>query len=201
MKRADLFHPRIFSDQEWAEGYYKRNAKNIERVGKRFVQLLNSSGLERGRILDTGCGFGAVAIEIAKSFNDVEIVGIDSGKPLLKLGQSLAEKSGVADRIEFSEGDVQKLDFETDSFDVVVNTFMLHIVDDPVVMLNEIERVAKKQGRIMITDLRRIWLGLVVKKLSTAFTLVEVKQVVNRSNIRTGRYFKGPFWWDYMVGV
>jgi ubiquinone/menaquinone biosynthesis C-methylase UbiE len=40
-----------------------------------------------------------------------------------------------------------------------------------VVMLNEIERVAKKQGRIMITDLRRIWLALVVKKLKTAFTL------------------------------
>ncbi len=94
MKRADLFHPQIFSDQEWAEGYYKRNAKNIERVGKRFVQLLKSSGFEKGKILDTGCGFGAVAIKIAQSLNDVEIVGIDLGKPLLKLGQSLAEKSG-----------------------------------------------------------------------------------------------------------
>lgn len=201
MKRAELFHPRIFSDQEWAEGYYKRNAKNIERVGKRFAQLLKLSGFKRGRILDAGCGFGSVAIEIAKSFNDVEIVGIDLGKPLLKLGQSLAEKSGVADRIDFSEGDVQKLDFEIDFFDVVINTFMLHIVDDPVLMLNEIERVAKKQGRIMITDLRRIWLALVVKKLKTAFTLEEVKEVINKSNIRPGRYSKGPFWWDYMFGV
>jgi len=128
MKRADLFHPQIFSDQEWAEGYYKRNEKNIARVGKRFVQLLKSSGFEKGKILDTGCGFGAVTIEIAQSFSDVEIVGIDLGKPLLKLGQSLAEKSGVANRIHFFEGDVQKLDFESDSFDVVTNTFMLHIV-------------------------------------------------------------------------
>ncbi len=201
MKRADLFHPQIFSDQEWAEGYYKRNAKNIQRVGKRFVQLLEGSGFEKGRILDTGCGFGAVAIEIAISFNNVEIVGIDLGKPLLELGQSLAEKSGVADRINFSEGDVQKLDFETDSFDVVINTFMLHIVDNPVIMLNEIERVAKKQGRIMITDLRRIWLALVVKKLKTSFTLEEGKEIINKSNIRPGRYSKGPFWWDYMVGI
>ena len=119
----------------------------------------------------------------------------------MKLGQSLAEKAGVADRINFSEGDVQKLDFEIDSFDVVINTFMLHIVDDPVAMLNEIERVTKKQGRIMITDLRRIWLSLVVKKLKTAFTLEEGKEVINKSNIRPGRYSKGPFWWDYMVGV
>jgi ubiquinone/menaquinone biosynthesis C-methylase UbiE len=201
MKRADLFHPRIFNDQEWAEGYYKRNANNIKRVGKRFVQLLKISGFEKGRILDAGCGFGAVAIEIAKNFSDAEIVGIDLGKPLLTLGQSLADKSGVDDQIEFSEGDVQKMDFETGSFDIVINTFMLHIVDDPVIMLNEIERVAKRQGSIMITDLRRIWLGLVVKKLKTAFTLKEGMEVIRKSNIRPGKYSKGPFWWDYMAGV
>ncbi len=201
MKRAELFHPQIFSDQEWAEGYYQRNAKNIQRVGKRFVQILKRSGFEKGKILDTGCGFGAVAIEIAQSFKDVEIVGIDLGKPLLEMGQSLAEKSGVADRIHFSEGDVQKLDLENDSFDVVINTFMLHIVDDPVVMLNEIERVTKKQGIIMMTDLRRIWLSLVVKKLKTAFVLDEAKEIINKSNMRPGRYSKGPFWWDYMIGV
>ena len=68
MKRADLFHPRVFSDEEWAEGYYQRNAKNIQQVGKRFVQLLEKSGFKGGRILDSGCGFGAVAIELAKGF-------------------------------------------------------------------------------------------------------------------------------------
>lgn len=198
MKRADLFHPQIFSDQEWAEGYYKRNAKNIERVGKRFAQLLKSSGFEKGRILDTGCGFGAVPIEIAKRFSDVEIVGIDLGEPLLKLGRSLAEKSGVADRIDFSAGDVHELNLETDSFDVVINTFMLHVVENPVAMLNEIERVTVKEGRIMITDLRRIWLALVVKKLKTAFTLEEAAALISNSSIRPGKCSRGPFWWDYM---
>ena len=78
---------------------------------------------------------------------------------------------------------------------------MLHIVDDPVAMLNEIERVTKDQGRMMITDLRRIWLALVVRKLKTAFTSEEAEEVISKSNIREGRYSEGPFWWDYMVGV
>jgi ubiquinone/menaquinone biosynthesis C-methylase UbiE len=201
MKRVGLFHPRVFSDREWAEGYYKRNTKNIERVGKRFAKILRNAGFENGRILDTGCGFGAVVIELAKQFPDSEIVGIDLGEPLLELGQSLAAKAGVADRIALSKDDVQKLRFESNSFDVVVNTFMVHIVDDPVSMLNEIERVAKNQGTIMITDLRRIWLGLIVKKLSTAFTLEEAMECIKNSNLRQGRYAKGPFWWDYMIGV
>lgn len=201
MKRAELFHPRIFSDRAWAEGYFKRNAKNIEQVGKRFVQLLRKSGFEQGRILDTGCGFGTVAIEIAKNFNKAEILGIDLGEPLLELGRSLAEKNGVADRIEFSMGDVHKLDFESRTFDVVISTFMLHVVENPVLMLNEMERVTGEQGRIMITDLRRIWLALAVKKLKTAFTLEEGREVIGQSRIRPGTYSKGPFWWDYMVGM
>jgi len=37
MKKQELFHPRVFDDRDWAEGYYKRNAKNIKRVGQRFA--------------------------------------------------------------------------------------------------------------------------------------------------------------------
>ena len=201
MKRAELFHPRVFNDRDWAEGYHKRNAKNIERVGKRFVQLLRKSGFKDGRVLDTGCGFGAVPIELAKSFAHVEIIGIDLGEPLLELARSLAEQAGVADRIVFSNGDVQNLNFQRDDFDVVVNTFMAHIVEEPVLMFNEIERVTKPDGKIMITDLRRIWLGLFVKKLRTTFTLEEGMEIIRKSNLRQGRFSKGPFWWDYMVGV
>jgi ubiquinone/menaquinone biosynthesis C-methylase UbiE len=201
MKRTELSHPRVFNDEEWAKGYYQRNSKNIERVGKRFVQLLERSGFEEGRILDTGCGFGTVPIEIAKRFNKAMIVGIDLGRPLLELGQNLAGEAGVADRIVFSEGDVHKLDFEDGSFDLVINTFMMHIVEDPVAMLNEIERIATPQARIMITDLRRIWIGLFLKKIRTAFTLEEGMEYIRKSRLRSGTSSKGPFWWDYMVGI
>lgn len=201
MKRAELFHPRVFSDQEWAEGYYQRNAKNIERVGKRFAQLLKAAGFESGSILDTGCGFGAVPIELAKCFPDVEIVCIDLGEPLLEMGRSFAEQAGVSDRLTWLNGDVQQLNFQSDTFDVVVNTFMLHVVEEPIAMLNEIERVARPEGKIMITDLRRIWLGVVVKKLQTAFTWEEAREIIRKSDLRAGIGSKGPFWWDYMVGV
>lgn len=201
MERAALFHPRVFDDPEWADGYYKRNVKNIERVGKRFVTILKKSGFTKGRVLDTGCGFGTVAIELAKAFPDVRIVGIDLGEPLLKLGKSLVEKAEVGDRVTLLKGDVHRLEFETHAFDLVMNTFMLHVVDNPLEMLNEMERVAKADGRIMITDLRRIWLGLVVKKLKTAFTLDEAVEIIRKSNLRKGRFAKGPFWWDFMAGI
>ena len=56
-------------------------------------------------------------------------------------------------------------------------------------------------GKIMITDLRRIWLALFMKKFRTVFTLDEAVEVIEPSKIRKGKAFQGFFWWDYMVGI
>jgi len=201
MRRAELFHPRIFDSREWAEGYYKRNKWNITRVGKDFAAMLKKSGFTEGKILDVGCGFAAVPIEIARVLPGAEIIGIDLGLPLLELGQRLVDEAGVSDHITLLEGDAHSLVYEDDSFDVVINTFMLHIVDDPVAMLNETERVAKPGGRIMIRDLRRGLLAYVMKKFKTSYTLDEVMEIIRKSDLREGRPSIGPFWWDYMFGM
>lgn len=201
MKQAELFHPRVFDQKEWAEGYYKRNKGSIARVGKDFARLLQKSGFTSGKILDVGCGFAAVPIEIARVFQEAEIIGIDLGKPLLELGEILVDEAGLAARITLEEGDAQDIPFETDAFDVVINTFLLHIVENPVKMLDEIERVTRPGGRIMIRDLRRGFLAHLVTKFKTGYTREEAEQVLDRSGIRKGRFSNGPFWWDYMAGT
>jgi ubiquinone/menaquinone biosynthesis C-methylase UbiE len=201
MKRANLFHPRVFDDQEWAEGYYKRNAWNISQTGKRLAKVLMSGRFKSGRILDAGCGFAAVPIEIAKVFPDVQIIGIDLGEPLLEIGNRLVHEAGFEKRITLMKGDVHELPFEDKYFDSIISSYMLHIVEDPVVMLNEIERVAKTDARVIITDLRRGLLANISKKLRTALTLEEAIEIFNKSSLRPGRSFKGPFWWNYTVGV
>jgi len=99
MKQIDLFHPRVFRDQEWAEGYYKRNRKSIEKVGQRLARLLKSMGFTEGTVLDVGCGFATVPIEIAKAFPKAKITGIDLGEPLLKIGKKLIKNNGLKNQI------------------------------------------------------------------------------------------------------
>ncbi len=199
MKQIDLFHPRVFRDQDWAEGYYKRNRKSIEKVGQRLARLLKSMGFTEGTILDVGCGFATVPIEIAKAFPKATITGIDLAQPLLKIGRKLIKNNGLENQIVLLNGDAQNLQYDDSSFDLVINSFLIHIVEDPIQMLNEIERVAKPEGIILITDLRRGFLAYIIKKFRTAHTLEEASELLGKSKIRYGRFASGPFWWDYIV--
>ncbi len=198
MKQIDLFHPRIFDDQEWADGYYKRNKKNIKQVGKRFARLLKKNGFTSGTILDVGCGFASVPIEIAKTFPESKITGIDLGEPLLNIGKKLIHREELDEQITIFKGDAQNLQFENDTFDVVINTFLLHIVENPISMLDEIDRVTKPNGQILITDLRRGFLANFIKKFRTSHTLEEASLVLKKSKIRGGKLSSGFFWWDYV---
>jgi ubiquinone/menaquinone biosynthesis C-methylase UbiE len=199
MKQEKLFHPRVFDEQEWAEGYYNRNKKSIAKVGKRLAIMLKKQGFKPGRILDVGCGFGSVAIELAKAFPESEIIGVDLGEPLLDMGRKLIKDEALEEQIRLEKGDAMKLGFADKQYDLVVNTFLLHIVEEPLSMLNEIERVTKTNGRIIITDLRRGFLALLIKKFKTAYTLKEASDILEQSSIRKGAFSKGPFWWDYVV--
>ena len=201
MNRAELTHQRVFSDKEMADRYFKRNSKNIERVAQRFVGLLKKTGFSKGNVLDSGCGFGTMSIVLAKSFPNINIKAVDLSGPLLEMARQKAREEGVGDRVDFLKADVAKLPFEDNSFDLSLNSFMLHIVDRPVDMLNEIERVTRDGGRIMMTDLRRFWMGLFMNKVKSSFVLEEALGVIKKSNLREGKGSNGLFWWDYMAGL
>ncbi|GAH43039.1 unnamed protein product, partial [marine sediment metagenome] len=68
---------------------------------------------------------------------DSKIIGIDLSEPLLRLAREAAEIADVGERVRFEKADVQKIQHEDNSFDVAINVNMVHLVEDPVRMLNE----------------------------------------------------------------
>ncbi|HEY81890.1 MAG TPA: methyltransferase domain-containing protein [Dehalococcoidia bacterium] len=103
--------------------------------------------VDGSRILEVGVGTG-------KNFpyypQDAEITAIDFSEKMLKRARAKAEKQKVKVRLE--QMDVQQLDFDDDSFDTVVGTFVFCSVPDPVRGLKEVRRVCRPGGRVLLLE-------------------------------------------------
>ena len=154
MKRSPLTHGRVFDDEAFAQRDAERHRKMVERFGREYADKLVSRGFRGGRIIDVGCGFGGMNIDLAHRSVESEIIGLDLSDPLLRLANRSAQAADLGDRVRFEKADVHQIPYDDDAFDVVINTNMVHLVDDPVQMLNEIERILVPDGFLFIADVR-----------------------------------------------
>jgi ubiquinone/menaquinone biosynthesis C-methylase UbiE len=197
LKRRTAIRDPVFSDPAFASRYAKRHADMQRRFGNEYTEKLRTRGFSKGRILDAGCGFGETLIRLAESFPQAVLTGIDLSDPLLDIARSSAARASLSKRIEFQKADVCSLKYPDKYFDVVLNINMVHVVEHPIHMLDELERVLADDGFLFIADIRRIWIGLLERELLSALTAREAKQLLAQSTIRKGVMTSSMLWWRY----
>lgn len=104
---------------------------------------------EAGRILEVGCGTGAVSRRLAARPDVGEVVGIDPLSPLLDLARDLAE--GI-DNLSFRLGRGEQLPVDDSSFHAVVIHTVLSHVPDPSAVLDEARRALVDGGWLAVFD-------------------------------------------------
>ncbi len=195
MERQALRHDRVFDDPEWARTYARREGGAGARRGRRYARELKALGFRGGRILDAGCGPGTTALALARALPDADVIGIDLSEPLLRLARAHAEAEGVTERVRFTHADVHDIPWPLDAFEAVICIGMLHIVEDPITMLGEFERVLRPSGQLLMHDIRRSWFGLVEPVFRSAWTLPEGREVILRSSLRPVLFRESFLWW------
>lgn len=188
-----------FNDKNFAELYIKKHKKIIEKLGYSYAKKLASIGFKKGKILDAGCGFGGMDVVLAKEIPKCEIMGIDLSDPLLGYANSSISNADIENRLQFNKGDVYNIPFEDNTFDVVFSVNMVHWINEPILMLNEIERILKPNGYLFIKDLRRSWLGIFESEIKRSFTLNEAKKLIGQSRLRQGTFSKSLLWWNFEI--
>ena len=129
-----------------------------------WAKLLNTLNL-RGdeRVLDMGCGRGAVLLMAAQHLTTGWAVGVDLWRTIDQSGNSVeatrhnALDEGVADRVELLTGNMIALPLEDSSFDVVLSSLAIHNISgssDREKAISEAVRVLRPGGRLMIVDMR-----------------------------------------------
>jgi ArsR family transcriptional regulator len=97
---------------------------------------------------DLGCGTGHISAALAPSVG--RIIAIDESGPMLAAARD--RLSGL-DNVEFREGHVESLPLEDGSLDVAILFLVAHFITDPARAMQEVRRVLKPRGRLMIVDL------------------------------------------------
>lgn len=97
------------------------------------------------RILDAGCGSGSMAREIARAAPKANVVGVDLRDQYIDYARRRAVKASLQN-VSFEVGDVRKLPFSNDSFDIVWTKYLLQWVAEPVQAMREFARVLKPGG-------------------------------------------------------
>ncbi|WP_327088680.1 class I SAM-dependent methyltransferase [Nonomuraea sp. NBC_01738] len=132
------------------------------RRGKFAVWAGELDGLEgRERLLDLGCGRGAVLLQAAGRLPEGHATGLDlwRGKDQSGNAETMtranAAAEGVADRVELVTGDMRALPFGDDSFDVIVSSLAIHNIpttDGRAQAIREAHRVLRPGGRLLLAD-------------------------------------------------
>jgi ArsR family transcriptional regulator len=97
---------------------------------------------------DLGCGTGHISAALAPSVG--KVIAIDESGPMLAAAR---ERLSGAANVELREGHVESLPLEDASLDVAIVFLVAHFITDPARAMQEIRRVLKPGGRLLIVDL------------------------------------------------
>jgi len=171
--------------QRW-NGLY---SKGLPRLGsdQNFVSRLNTVQSliknEKGKLLDLGCGPGVSSLALCHS-GITSLMGVDMASKMIELAKKNAEKAHLNIQTDFKQAVGDKMDFPTESFDIVTAMGVLEYVDNPNAFLSEIVRVTARKGTIVITVPHqlspfRLWEEAVEKTIRPLGRLVKY-QLLNR---------------------
>jgi ubiquinone/menaquinone biosynthesis C-methylase UbiE len=128
------------------------------KLGLFYENLALSSldlGVRKGSALDLGTQFGLCAIALAKQDYDFGITSLQDSVKLTAMSRQFAERDMAEERLEWVVGRHDRLPFGDHTFDLIVSGFDMHHWENPVGALSEIGRVLKRNGALMLADLRR----------------------------------------------
>ncbi|MFZ1344146.1 malonyl-ACP O-methyltransferase BioC [Thiothrix eikelboomii] len=156
----DPFKTRIGFER--AAQTYDEAAVLQREIGQRLIERLDYVRLAPARILDLGCGTGAISQQLFSRYPHAEVIGVD-----LALAMVTTASTRLLDQPQFHgvNADVQQLPLQADCAELLISNLMLQWCNDLVTVFQECARVIRPDGLLTFTtfgpdtlyELRQSW--------------------------------------------
>src|SRR5215203_2868446 len=142
-------------ENDFVEGVYDKLAKVYDLFFGPTLHPGRLQAIQRmaiqpdDRVLEVGVGTG---INLSLYPKDSAITGIDFSSSMLEKARERAVRKDVPHRVRLLQMDGADLKFADNSFDIVYAPYLISVVPDPVKVAQEMHRVCRPGGRIIILN-------------------------------------------------
>lgn len=116
-----------------------------KKVHKKLKEIVANEITKEDDVLECACGTGMLTKVVAPKSKS--IIATDFSSKMLKRAKKKCKKFN---NVEFMNANIMKLEFDDNSFDIVIAANVIHLLDDPIKAINELDRVCKENGKIII---------------------------------------------------
>lgn len=114
-----------------------------------YDHVVNRADLKGKKVLEVGAGRGGGASYVTRYFKPESYVGMDISESSIKFCNNHYNVEGLS----FKCGIAEKLPFDDNTFDYVVNVESARCYNDMQAFFNEVFRVLKPEGKLLIADM------------------------------------------------
>ncbi|MGH2367854.1 MAG: class I SAM-dependent methyltransferase, partial [Chloroflexota bacterium] len=131
--------------QAFYDGYWPKNVPDHQKT-REHIRAIVPAGRYR-RALDGGCGTGVCSLALAELAD--EVVSVDLSLGSIGTAVGLSHTAGVSNMTP-CQASLLELPLAPDSFDLVFSWGVIHHTVDPVRALNELVRVLRPGGTLVL---------------------------------------------------
>lgn len=168
-KKTDIFYNNFSTLYPLVDIFYKPQKRKL-------FELINN--LPFGQLLEIGVGNGT-HFQLYKTH---KVIGIDTSSKMLEIANKYKKNNITLERMN-----AESLSFPDQTFDYIVMSHVISVIDNPEKMLEESYRVLKPNGRIYILNhfTPENWLRCFDNSIQTISKRLHFKSVFHIESLKT----------------
>lgn len=146
---VDNYKKAFNKDEKLVDKYFNNIEKSEQQ--KFLEELLKKSGFKNRNIeiADIGCGGGKASFHLNQLYNKANYNLLDYNEKAIEIAKNINKDKNFS----FEVGNIYNLPYKEDSFDLTVCLVVVSFIENAQKAIDELIRVTKKNGRIIISAL------------------------------------------------